>query len=109
MAVSDSTFDTMFRQNLAILGDDASFVPRDGQTVTGIQVWPDREMILQSEGYEGQVYAQVDTIEAILADLGKEPDEGDVFVVGAYRYTVTAPMENDGATVKVAVRKQRIA
>lgn len=45
------------------------------------------------------------TVEAILADIGQEPDSGDVFTIDGTDYTVTrGPKENDGYTVKVVVK-----
>ena len=46
------------------------------------------------------------TIEAMLKDLGREPDRDDTFVLAGTTYTVLAVIENDGRFVRVSVRQE---
>ena len=50
-----------------------------------------------------QVFEHGTTIEVILADIGREPNRGDIFVVGTETFTVQSIEQNDGHTVKAVV------
>ena len=84
-------------------GSAASFTPAGGTTVT-LDVVFEEETRNVAEGYGAQVFVQIYTIDALLSDLGAEPDKGDVFLIDSTTYTVDAVLENDGTWVKVAVR-----
>lgn len=83
-------------------GDDATFTPAGGVPVS-CHVFVTKSVMLQPAGVETQVWQRGTTIEALVSELGGEPDRGDVFTVGSATYTVQAILENDGLVVKAVV------
>jgi hypothetical protein len=83
--------------------DLATFTPTTGAAKV-VSVIIDKSVDLQPAGFSSAVVAQSITIEAILAELGKEPDRDETFTVSGTVYTVLSVVENDGYTVKVQVR-----
>jgi hypothetical protein len=84
------------------LGDDAVYTPSGG-TAIACRVLIDRSVMLQPTGMVAQVFERGTTIEAILADIGKEPNRGDTFVIGTETFTVQAIDSTDGLTVTMVV------
>lgn len=94
---------------LAAAGDPdallATYQPSAGAAVPDVPVIIEKFIDLQPAGFDSRVISQSITIEAALADLGKEPDKGETFTTATGTvYTVLSPIENDGHTVKVQVR-----
>lgn len=87
------------------LGETATYTPGDGGVaVSGVTVNVEIEIEQQPGGYEGPAWAQIQTIEGLLADFGQEPNEGDTIEIDSTTYTVKRVLENDGIFCKVAVR-----
>lgn len=83
----------------------ATYQPATGDPIPDIQIHIDKSIDLQPAGFDSRVVGQTITIEAVLADLGKEPDRGETFTTEAgVVYTVLSIVENDGHTVKAAVK-----
>lgn len=87
---------------LDVLGEDAVFTPAAGDPVS-LKVDLDRETAFQP-GADMTVWESGATIEYVLSDIGREADAGETFAIGAETFTVAAVVENDGFTVKVAVK-----
>jgi len=45
------------------------------------------------------------SIEALLSEIGQEPNRYDIFTVGAETFTVSSIIRNDGLTVEAVVTK----
>jgi hypothetical protein len=45
------------------------------------------------------------SIEALLSEIGQEPNRNDIFTVGAETFTVSSIIRNDGLTVEAVVTK----
>jgi hypothetical protein len=84
------------------LGEDATFSPVGGLSI-GCSVIVNRSVLLQPSGMDAQVFERGTTIDVILADIGAEPNRGDVFTVGTETFTVQSIDSNDGHTVTVVV------
>lgn len=82
------------------LGEDAVYTPVSG-TVKALRVFIERDISMQPTGFEGQVFERGTIIEALLADLGGEPDPGATFVVGGETYTVRTIQDNDDYIVRM--------
>lgn len=83
-------------------GEDAVFTPAGGVPVD-CHVFIDFNVMLQPAGVEVQVWQQGTTIEALLSEIGREPNRGETFTVDSVAYAVQAILENDGLTVKAVV------
>lgn len=94
-------------------GEPAVFTPATGAPAP-CNVFIDFGVELQPAGAEAQVWQLGTTIEALLSETVREPNRGEIFTVypdlasrtagtGGTAYTVQAPLENDGLTVKVVV------
>jgi hypothetical protein len=97
-------FDTALRDmfndvNMAV---DALF-SRDGGAGINCRVILERDILLQPNAMNSQVYERGTTIEAILSDVGNVPERGDTFTIGAETFTVQAIDRNDGYTVRMIV------
>jgi hypothetical protein len=105
-APSDSSGDgTVFGDALSDiinseLGEDAVYTPVSG-AAKSIRVFIERNTSLQPTGFEGQVFERGTIIEALLADLGGEPDPGATFVVSGETYTVRTIEDNDDYIVRM--------
>jgi hypothetical protein len=82
------------------LGEDAVYTPVSG-AAKSIRVFIERNTSLQPTGFEGQVFERGTIIEALLADLGGEPDPGATFVVSGETYTVRTIEDNDDYVVRM--------
>lgn len=89
------------------LACDATFTPQGGSSV-GCSVIVNRGVLLQPSGMDTQVFERGTTIEAMLSEIGAEPNRGDVFVIGAETFAVQSIDSNDGVTVTAIVTCQRI-
>lgn len=94
-------------------GETAVFTPAAGDPVS-CMVFIDFNVMLQPSGAEVQVWQQGTTIEALLSEIGREPNRGETFTVypdeenrtagtGGTVYTVQEILQNDGLYVKVVV------
>lgn len=83
-------------------GEAAVFTPATGDPIPCF-VFIDFNVMLQPSGMEAQVWETGTTIEALLSDIGREPDRGETFTVDGVVYTVKAIATNDGLTVKMVV------
>ena len=95
-------FDIAIKDIFTKLGVDAVFTT--GVTDTSCKV--DLLTGIQNEpfGVDANVWGNNITIEAILSEIGKEPDKDDTFTINEVIYTVQSVQENNGKTVKVAVK-----
>jgi len=84
------------------IGDDAVYTPSGGMSIA-CRVIITRDVLLQPASMDTQVFDHGTTIEAILEDIGAEPNRGDTFVIGTETFTVQSIEQNDGLTVKVIV------
>lgn len=87
------------------LDDDfktAIYQPNGGNPVT-LTIHVRQETKIEPAGQEGQVFSLGTTVEALLEDLGKEPDRGETFTTGDAVYTVRNVFENNGRTIKAIV------
>jgi hypothetical protein len=104
----ESTFDQAVEDIFEILGEDAVFNPSSGPPVEDCKVILDKDTSQEPGGYDAQVFVVVRTLEYRLAEVGKEADPGETFVVGGKTWTVEGPFEdpdsNDQRCVKVVVR-----
>jgi len=84
------------------MGELATFTPATGAAVTcyvllsiAVDLQPDLDT---------QSWATGKTIECLYADIGRTPERGETFLVESVTYTVASVIENDGLTVKMAVK-----
>lgn len=83
-------------------GEPAVFTPAVGESIA-CQVFIDFNVMLQPGGAEAQVWQRGTTIEALLTEIGREPNRGEIFTVDGTDYAVQAILENDDLTVKLVV------
>jgi hypothetical protein len=83
-------------------GEDALFAPAAGNAIP-CHVFIDFNVKLQPGGTTGQIVIRGTTIEALLSEIGREPNRNETFTLDGVVYTVKSPLENDGLTVKVVV------
>ncbi|MCK9362131.1 MAG: hypothetical protein M0P74_00790 [Syntrophales bacterium] len=83
-------------------GEEALFTPAIGAAIP-CHVFIDFNVKLQPGGTTGQIFAQGTTIEALLSEIGREPNRDETFTVDGIVYKVKSPLENDKLTVKVVV------
>jgi len=81
---------------------DAVYHPSSGDPVA-LRIHVRREQQLQPDGFTAEVQALATTVEAILEDLGKEPERGETFETPGETFTVKGIVSNDGKAVKVVV------
>lgn len=86
------------------LGVDAVYTPAGGAAIPPIRVILERDVLLQPGDMSAQVPERANTIEALLEDVGEEPNRGATFVIGAETFTVRAVEKNDGDTVTMVVK-----
>lgn len=84
------------------IGSDAVYYPVSGAPVS-LRVIVNRNVLLQPASMNAQVCEHGVTIEAIIADLGKEPARGEKFLVDAEMFTVQSIEKNDGQEVELVV------
>ena len=108
-AVFAAAFPAFFAQ----AGEPAIFTPASGDPIY-CQVFIDFAVMLQPGGAEAQIWQQGTTIEALLSEIGREPDRGESFTVfsdeasrlagtGGTSYAVQAILESEGLFVKAVV------
>jgi hypothetical protein len=83
-------------------GEDAVYHPLAGPSVP-CKIFIDFNVQLQASGAEMQIWERGTIIEALLSEVGAEPDAGSHFVYDGTSYCVRVITENDGLTVKVVV------
>jgi len=96
----------VFREALpdifAAAGEDATFTPVNGQEIP-CKIFIDFDVKFQSSAMNAQVWETGVVIEALLSEIGVEPDRGDKFTFEGTDYTVDSILANDGLTAKVIV------
>lgn len=85
------------------IGRDAVYQPVTGDPVS-CKVVIERDVDLEPSGFSAQIWGKGITIEAILSELGKEPDAEETFTVDGITYTVLTVKENDGRFVIIIVK-----
>lgn len=89
-----------------VAAEDAIFTPAAGAAID-CKVFIDFDVDLQPAGMEAQVWQRGTTIEALLSEIGREPDRGETFTLdipsAGTVYTVQAILQNDGLTIKAVV------
>jgi len=84
-------------------GEKAIFTPATGDPID-CHVFIEFNVMLQPAGIEAQVWERGTTIEALLSEIGREPNRGEIFEIDDVEYSVQVPLENDGLTVKMVVK-----
>jgi hypothetical protein len=84
-------------------GEEAVYTPAGGAPIDPCHIFIDFNVQLQPDGMSAQAWQQGTVIEALLSEVGSEPNRGDVFTYDGTDYTVAKVIENDGFTVKMAV------
>jgi len=102
MSIED-IFDTAAEDIFDTLGVDATFTPSIGDPVEDIKVNLMRDTDFEPSS-SLQTWGSNIIIEAILDDLGKEPDKDETFTINLIVYTVQSVLENDGRFVRVMVK-----
>ena len=95
-------FDTALIDIFSALGSEAVFTPSSGDAVT-LYVNKDQAIGTQGGLDAGRVIVE-DTIEYIIADIGREAVKGETFTIGSAIYTMCETVNNDGKTVLVTVK-----
>ena len=103
MPSSAEIFATAATDIMEKLGASATFTPAVGDPVEDCHISIERDVELQPSGFDTEVYALGITVEALLSEVGGEPNRGDVFETETETFTVEAPISNDGTFVKVQV------
>ncbi|GAG30475.1 unnamed protein product [marine sediment metagenome] len=90
-------------------GVAALYTPSVGDPVS-CQVDIERDVDLEPDGFNAQIWGRGITVEGILSVLGKEPDTDETFTIteGDFIdtvYTVKTIIENDGRFVKAVVKE----
>lgn len=95
-------FDQAIEDIFSKLGVDAVFTTGWVDTDCTVNLSTD----IQNEpfGVDAQVWGSNITIEAILSEIGKEPDKDDTFTIDGTVYTVQTVQANNDRTVKVIVK-----
>lgn len=83
-------------------GEDAVFTPLSGPAVA-CKIFIEFNVQLQPVGVDAQVWEMGTTIEALLSEIGHQPERGETFTYNSTVYTVKAVMADDGLTVKMVV------
>ncbi|MDX9819493.1 MAG: hypothetical protein RBT16_11305 [Desulfococcus multivorans] len=86
----------------AAAGEDAVFMPAAGNPIP-CKVFIDFDVSLEPAGVDARVWQQGTVIEALLSEIGREPDRGETFTIGSETFTVQAILENDRLSVKMQV------
>ena len=86
----------------SVLGEDAIYTPAGGAAVA-CRVVVNRNVLMQPDGMTAMVYEKGTTVEAMLSEIGGEPNRGDTFTVGTETFTVQSIEQNDGYTVTAVV------
>ena len=111
--ISGSGLRAVFAESLPDIfiaaAENATYTPLGGTTIN-CKIFIDFNVMLQPSGIETQVWERGTTIEVSLSSYAgvgigtAEPNRGDTFVYEEVTYTVQAILENDGLTVKMAVK-----
>ena len=86
----------------ATMGELATFAPATGSAVS-CYVFLSIAVDMQPD-LDTQSWMTGKTIECLFADIGRTPERGETFLVDSVTYTVASVFENDGLTVKMAVK-----
>lgn len=89
------------------MGEEAIYTPNGGDPVP-CRIFIDFDVKFEPDGVTTQAWTTATVIEALLSEVGEEPNRDDVFVIAegdaAGTYTVQRIIENDLFTVKMAVK-----
>ncbi|MGD8387329.1 MAG: hypothetical protein PVG49_09300 [Desulfobacteraceae bacterium] len=102
----DTVFDHAGEDLLSTMGGIEGTYTPSGEDPLPVSAFVDKGVQAQPGPYDAQAWQQGITIEAMLKDLGREPDRDDTFTLGGTTYTVLAVIENDGRYVRVSVRQE---
>jgi hypothetical protein len=100
----EAAFDDMGDILFDNLGVDATFIPAAGDPIS-LKVIHRSELVMQPVGYESRAWQGEQTIEVLIADIGREPNRGEKFEIDDETYTVRAVQASDNrrfCTVSVA-------
>ena len=103
----DELFSQAVEDIFGVFGVKATFIPQNG-TPAGCRVIISDEVDNQPAGFDFAPIAQIKNIEARLAEIGQNPEAGDVFMVAegdfaGASFTCGDELENDGRTVRIAI------
>lgn len=85
------------------IGDSATFTPAVGDAVSLYVVVSD-EILVQPGNYDSNIHATATRISFALADIGREPNRGEIFLVDSTTYTCKAVEFNNGYVCRVIVQ-----
>jgi len=87
-----------------IIGEEATFTPSGGLPVN-CHIDITEEVDYQPDGFSTCAWQRSKVIEVTLAEIGVEPNRGDIFSCGGRSYTVEKVHElsTNGLTIKMAV------
>ncbi len=94
--------DAALPEMFEVLGEAATFSP-SGENPAACHILIDFNVDLQPDGFQTTAWQRSTVIEAVLSEIGIEPNRGDVFRYNGTDYTVQKITFNDGLSVKVAV------
>ena len=98
----DDVIDGSLADIFSVMGRSATYNP-SGMDPVSLKVILEKDVELQPGGYSSQVWEKGSTIEALLDDLGKEPDRDETIVIGSDTWTIQSIERNDGRCVKMVV------
>jgi hypothetical protein len=81
----------------------ATFTPATGTPVS-LRCELVKSVNPQPSGYDGLVWEQQTTIEAVLADLPRQPNKSETFTINGVIYSVKEVIADDGYFVRMAVK-----
>jgi len=98
-----SVFTDALQNMFEAAGEDAVFAPATGDPVP-CKVFIDFDQVMEPDGLEGMSMQRGTVIEALLSDIGREPNRDETFTVAGVTYRVARITANDSFTVKMAVK-----
>ena len=87
---------------IGIIGVDGTYTTSTGTEIT-CTVDVNAEVRQQPDGFESRAWASRKTVDVLVADIGREPNEGETIAVGTSLYTVESVIDNDGFIAKAVV------
>ncbi len=100
----ETIFDDAAEKLFNRIGRDAIYTPVVGSPVN-CKIVIERDVDLEPLGFNAQIWGRGITIEAVLSELGKEPDAEETFTVDGIIYEAQTVKENDGRFVLIIVKK----
>ena len=87
------------------MGEDAVFTPLIGDPIS-LKAFIDFGVVLEPDGFDGQLRQESIVIEALLSDLLHEPLKGETFEIDSMVYRVGRVIGNDHFTIKAVCKEE---